>query len=112
MSESAWRNHSYSREDFRRDTFWDLDQTAASNHDWHFGYCDCPECMGYYDSYDYDFYIGDYYEWLEEMEIQGRILLSFEYECFGKSDVFDEKQAWCLNFTKTGRKKFIFSIDD
>jgi hypothetical protein len=47
MSESAWRNHSYSREDFRRDTFWDLDQTAASEYDWHFGYCDCSECMGY-----------------------------------------------------------------
>lgn len=109
MSESAWRNHSYNREDFRKNTFWDIDQTddEIAWNDWHSD----DDRYGLYDydysSYDYEFYL----EWLDEVETQRRILLSFEYECFGSSDVFDEKQAWCLNFTKTGRKKFIFSID-
>ena len=111
MSRNAIREHSYNRESFRKDTAWDLDQTRAAEDDWHFGYCDCPQCMGFYDSYDYDYYIGDYYEWLEEVELQSRILLSFEYECFGRKDVFDEKYAYSLKMLKNGTKKFIFSID-
>ena len=83
----------------------------ASEDDWHFGYCDCPDCMGYYNSYYYDFYIDDYYEWLDEVESQSQILLSFEYECFGIKDVFDEKQEWCLKMLRNGTKKFIFGID-
>lgn len=111
MSKRARRNHSYNREDFRKNTFWDIDQTndEITWNDW---YSDDDYRYGSYDydysSYDYEFYL----EWLDEVETQRRILSSFEYECFGLKAEYKEKSAWCLNFTKTGRKKFIFGIDD